>query len=87
MSISTPVLCHPADATIVRVLSPVSPASDGNTQLYDDEGTALASFPASWSDDDIHRALAFANRAYALGVTAGKVQKIREFHKLLAFPS
>ncbi len=84
MSINTPVLCHPADASIERFgLDKQNPRA----QLYDDEGTELASFPASWPDDEILRVLAFANRAYALGVTAGKVQKIREFHKLLAFPS
>lgn len=84
MSINTPVLCHPEDAYIERFATTKEVLQ---ARLCDEDGTELASFPASWSDDDIHRALAFANRAYALGVAAGNVQKIREFHKLLEIPT
>lgn len=51
--------------------------------LCDDEGVTLFEFPQSWSDEDIHLALRFANQTFASGVRLGVNRKIREIKACL----
>ncbi|HCF2992620.1 TPA: hypothetical protein NIB67_006780 [Pseudomonas aeruginosa] len=83
MSIYPSAFCHECDAYIER---DTSTERVPHAHLYDEEGTRLASFPARWSDEDILLALAFANRAFEHGVTAGKTHKIQELHRILELP-
>ncbi|MBM5575786.1 hypothetical protein [Deefgea sp. CFH1-16] len=78
----TPVFCHLEDLGIVR---PNGEA--GHTapfaKLYECDGGYLGSFPDSWTDEQIHTALKFANIAYAKGHEAGQLTKASEIRAVL----
>lgn len=80
--IATPIFCHPEDLGIFR------PGEDaGHTiptaKLYNCDGDYLGSFPESWTDEQIHRAVKFANIAYSKGYEAGQQAKAGEICAVL----
>jgi len=56
---------------------------DPAVKLCDDEGAVRQEFPADWTDDDVWRALRFANHTFSHGVSLGEKRKVREIKKCL----
>jgi hypothetical protein len=78
---TTEYLC-PVDAWIDR--TPLG--CTGIAQLRDNDGSIYFYFPEDWTDDQIMKALAFANKAYEVGVRAGKREKARQMRFILEEP-
>lgn len=57
--------------------------SDGRAQLFNCDGDRLFVFPASMTDDQIYKALDFANKAHDLGFDRGKAEKTYELRQAL----
>jgi hypothetical protein len=88
MAINTPEFA-------ARVLAPVSVCSvertgsqqDGRAFLVRcDQDEALCSFPGYWTDEQIMKALDFANASYRAGFTAGERAKIDDILVALRLP-
>lgn len=52
-------------------------------RLFDEEGDQKWTFPGDFTDEHIHDAIEFANKAYALGVEIGKERKAAEMRAVL----
>ena len=69
------MFCHPEDASII---------TEGDEKvLIDCDGDTLQTFPSDWSDENIFRALTFANYAYETGRKIGRCEKAREIKNAL----
>ena len=64
-----PTYLHPQDAAIVREVDQHSGLT--TVRLYDCDGDKLFHFPPEWTDEMIHHAINFANKAYAAGHRSG----------------
>lgn len=72
-------LCHQSDCYVERTKDIAGECAI----LQDEEGNHLFRFPASWTDEQIHHALAFANKAFSQGVELGKSKKQYEIRAVL----
>ena len=52
-------------------------------ELRDEEDACVLRVPATWTDEQIMRTLAFANSLYAKGIEAGKARKAAEIKACL----
>ena len=57
--------------------------SKGGSLLYDCDGEMLFAFPEGWTDEQVLRALDFANLAYERGEKAGQTNKSYEIRRAL----
>lgn len=73
------ILLHKDDAWIDRQVI----GRPDITQLRDNDGCVYYNFPKEWTDIMIIESLAFANKAYNLGVEAGRREKAREIRDAL----
>jgi hypothetical protein len=55
-------------------------------QLRDNDGGICFDFPKDWTDEQIMKALAFANKTYEVGVRMGKREKARQMRLILEEP-
>ena len=75
---------RPVDAWIDR--EPIASHQPDVVQLRDNDGAIYFDFPKDWTDGQIMKALAFANKAYGVGFQSGKREKARQMRLILEEP-
>lgn len=73
-------LCHQQDAEIINDDREMT---KGERMLYDCDGALLFVFPSDWSDDQVMKALDFANDAFEKGRIYGRAEKGTEIRRAL----
>lgn len=76
------MLCHPQDLSIDRE----SRKQYQEVALWDCDGNYLGNLPAAMTDEQIKRAVYFANSAYALGYKWGSDHRAMEIRASLGIP-
>jgi hypothetical protein len=72
--------CHPKDAKIVE---DERENTKGEKLLYSCDGDLLFAFPNDWTDEQVMKALDFANEAFGVGRRLGRLDKAYEIRKAL----
>lgn len=76
---STDMFRYQADCHIERTDNMKGPVAE----LHDCEGDKVWTFPASFTDEQIMAALAFANYTYRVGISVGSERKAEEIRSVL----
>ena len=76
--------CHPKDAVI---RDDDREHTEGEKLLCDCDGDVLFAFPSGWTEEQIMKALDFANDAFEKGIQYGRSDKAYEVRKALGIHS
>ena len=74
----TSFFIHPQDVAIIR-----DEDHPDQARVYDADGEHRQDFPSSWTDEQIHFAIRFANKAYGIGFDSGLEMKAYEIRTTL----
>lgn len=76
--------CHPNDAAIEN---DKRENTAGERLLYNSDEDLLFAFPPDWTDDQVMKALDFANEAFEKGIRYGRSEVAFEIRKALGMTS